>query len=335
MNKNLVRFSILFIFFSIINYFLYTFIQSNYIDTILVNKFSLFLIILFIIVLLLFMTIFIRSLLYKNRLLLKKLERKDKKLKNKIKDVEELSNQIVINRQKDKIFYEKSKILSMNELILNITHFWRQPLSAISTLSTSMQIHNDIGILDSSDINKNCKLINKNTQYLSSVIEKFINPSKKRKKELFNIEQLSNDILKHTKCEQIIFENYLKEESTIFNHKNELIQVLVSMIKNSNEIFNKRLIENRYVFLTFNMNEENLIITLKDTAGGIEENNLTKIFEPYFTTKEKALGVGLGLYLAYIIVSDIIIGKIGVKNEKFKYKNRDYNGASFTIEIPF
>ncbi len=83
------------------------------------------------------------------------------------------------------------------------------------------------------------------------------------------------------------------------------------------------------------MNEENLIITLKDTAGGIEENNLTKIFEPYFTTKEKALGVGLGLYLAYIIVSDIIIGKIGVKNEKFKYKNRDYNGASFTIEIPF
>ncbi len=108
-------------------------------------------------------------------------------MKNKIKDVEELSNQIVINRQKDKIFYEKSKILSMNELILNITHFWRQPLSAISTLSTSMQIHNDIGILDSSDINKNCKLINKNTQYLSSVIEKFINPSKKKKKKNFLI----------------------------------------------------------------------------------------------------------------------------------------------------
>ncbi len=335
MNKNLTRFYIIFVFLSILNYFLYTLIKNNYILSILEDKLLLFLIILFIILLILFVLILILREVYQNRALCKKLEKKEKLLKNRNKKIAELRKKIIINRENDRIFFEKSKISSMNELILNITHFWRQPLSIISTLSTSMQIHNELGTISSNDINKNNEMINKNAQYLSSIIEKFTKPSRKRKKELFNIEQLLNDILKHTKSQQIVLQNYLKCSFTIFNHKDELVQVLVNLLQNSFEVFEKRSIDEKYVLLSFNTDEDSLIIKIKDTAGGFEENILSKVFEPYTTTKQKSIGVGLGLFLSYIIVSDILIGKIDVKNEEFSYKNRDYKGASFNIRIPF
>lgn len=331
MNKSTRQVIILFSLFSFLNYFIYLFIQSNYIDTILGDKQTLFLIMLFVIAIW-FLTINI-TLKEKNlkNVLLIDIEKKHNKIEYLQKGLQKLSFEMIQNREKDKDFYEKSKFMSMNDLVNNIAHLWRQPLSVISVISTNIQLHEEIGKLDTKTISKDCEMINKNVQYLSKTIDSFSPSINKRRKELFKIDDLVCALYKQTNFLNIKIQNKTKDELSIFNHKNELIQVLLNIIKNSSEIFQKRKIKEKYIFINFEQKEDNLLINIKDTAGGIEDSILSKVFEPYFTTKEKALGVGLGLYIVNIIMSDIIRGKIEVTNEVFEYKNKNYKGAVFNI----
>lgn len=91
----------------------------------------------------------------------------------------------------------------------------------------------------------------------------------------------------------------------------------------------------RYFFIDTKIKENSLEIILKDNAGGINEDVINKIFEPYFTTKHQSLGTGIGLYMSNQIIQKQFNGSIEVTNQEFEFNGIKYKGAEFKLIIPF
>lgn len=243
-----------------------------------------------------------------------------------------LEHEIQNNKSKDKIIYEQSKLSSMRELITNIAHQWRQPLSVISVAATSVKLYEENGMLQTKKVVENCTVINENAQYLSQTLDSFSDfVNDPRDKKAFRIKQIVESLKKLTSFYSsslgIKIEYIYKEDFTIYSHKNEIVQVLLNLINNSREAFEKNSIEDRFIFIEFKLEDKIFSITLKDNAGGINEKTLPRVFEPYFTTKHQSQGAGLGLYIAHKIVTKKLKGEIEVENVEFE-------GVSVAIRLP-
>ncbi len=119
----------------------------------------------------------------------------------------------------------------------------------------------------------------------------------------------------------------------MYGFKNEFIQAFMNIISNSKDAFSIQKINNedKLIFITLKQDNNNIIITIKDNAGGIPKNIVAKVFEPYFTTKHKSQGTGIGLYMTHEIVTKHMNGYLKVENENLIYNNNEYVGAKFTI----
>jgi len=274
-------------------------------------------------------------------ILSKRIKQKDKKIIKINKEFRNrLKKEVNNNKIKDEIIYEQSKIKSMTELITNIAHQWRQPLSIISTAATAIKLYEKNGMLDIDTVLKKCELIDENVQYLSNIIESFNEFSKnKRNKEVFRVGQVIQIFLKLSQSKtddsniKVIYN--INQDISIYGYKYEIIQILLNILDNSIDAFLKKDIKNRFVFIDIDSNERELIINIKDTAGGIQKDIINRIFEPYFTTKHQYQGIGLGLYITYIIIKKID-GEIKVQNEEFKHnlEDRCFKGAKFRVSLP-
>lgn len=275
-------------------------------------------------------------------ILSKRIKQKDKKIIKINKEFRNrLKKEVNNNKIKDEIIYEQSKLKSMTELITNIAHQWRQPLSIISTAATAIKLYEKNGILDIDTVLKKCELIDENVQYLSNIIESFNEFSKNKKnKEVFRVGQVIQIFLKLSQSKtddsniKVIYN--INQDISIYGYKYEIIQILLNILDNSIDAFLKKDIKtNRFVFIDVDSNERELIINIKDTAGGIQKDIINRIFEPYFTTKHQYQGIGLGLYITYIIIKKID-GEIKVQNEEFKHnlEDRCFKGAKFRVSLP-
>ncbi|MEA3289740.1 MAG: HAMP domain-containing sensor histidine kinase [Campylobacterota bacterium] len=237
-------------------------------------------------------------------------------------------------REQDRQLLEQAKMSSLGEMIGNIAHQWRQPLSIISTASTGMQFKQELGILEEGNLNETCDLINENVQFLSTTIDTFrdfIQENKEIRKSI-----LQDEIKKILK---IIDASFTNEHIKIINNTSsiepieltmvsgELSQVLINILNNAKDAIQlSDTIKDHWIKLDLEKTSDHTIITIEDNAGGIPEDVLPKIFEPYFTTKHKSQGTGLGLHMSYKIVVESLKGKLYVQNTK--------NGAKFFIELP-
>ena len=243
------------------------------------------------------------------------------------------------SRDKDKKIIEQSKMAALGEMIGNIAHQWRQPLSIISTSATSMKFLNEMGNLTTEKLNKNCDLINNNTQFLSKTIDDFKNFIQENDKKttfmlstvIDKVVHLIDSTLKENEIKVII---NIKEDIELCTYKNQLIQSLINITNNSKDAFCESSNSEKLIIFTVFKDKNNAIIKITDNAGGIPEKIISKIFEPYFTTKHKSQGTGLGLHMTYNMITNGINGTIKVKNKNFKYNHVEYKGASFTIVIP-
>jgi signal transduction histidine kinase len=241
--------------------------------------------------------------------------------------------------QKEQLLMHKTKLAMMGEMLENIAHQWRQPLSIISTYATGILIKKECGI-DTKDIEDEAfENINLNAQYLSNTIDDF-------RKYLINNKESSHfkvkDALEHTlklvdsriKIENIkIIENI--NEISITNYENELIQVFMNIFNNSIDILTQ--IENekdRYIFIDVDQKEEQIIIKISDSGNGTSDTIIKRIFEPYFTTKKQMLGTGIGLYMCQEIIEKHMKGSIKAQNNFIKVDNKVYSGLEFEIIIP-
>jgi len=248
-----------------------------------------------------------------------------------ITDSIHLKEELERSQQKDKAMLQQSKLAQMGEMIAMIAHQWRQPLTAIS--STASDLHMKI-MLDNYDsdyfVNK-LEKIDDFSQHLSKTIDDFRGFYKEDKRKVnirfSEITQGALDIVATSiENKNISLETDFHCQKKIAVYPNELRQVILNLIKNAEDVLVEKEIENPKIYLKTYDDGENSYFEVIDNAGGIPEDIIDKIFEPYFSTKTKKDGTGLGLYMSKTIVEEHCGGKLSVCNTK--------DGAKFKIVIP-
>ncbi|MGB5792786.1 ATP-binding protein [Poseidonibacter sp.] len=244
-------------------------------------------------------------------------------------------------KAKDKLISEQSKMAAMGEMIGNIAHQWRQPLSTISTAASGIKFQKELNILTDNMFSEAIDGIVRNAKHLSQTIEDFKEFIKgDKKKVLFNVKTNINKNLS-------ILEGMIKNESIkvvvnipeyieIMSYPNELTQAFLNIINNAKDalVQNKHKDDLRLIIIDVKSENKSITIKVTDNAGGIQKKIIHNIFEPYFTTKHKNQGTGLGLYMTHQLVNKNMHGKISAKNTNFTYDNTNYYGASFKITLP-
>ncbi|MDD2698495.1 MAG: PAS domain S-box protein [Arcobacteraceae bacterium] len=237
-----------------------------------------------------------------------------------------------------KLLEEQSKLASMGEMIGNIAHQWRQPLSIISTSSTGLILQQEYGLLNDEKLIEACNQINNNAQYLSKTIDDFRNFIKGDTSFVpVNVSLVVDETLSLLKA--ALSSHYIKlvlsleDDLTINANKNELEQALINIINNAKDALVENVDEHdRTIFIsTKAIDSESLELSICDNGGGIPANVIDRIFEPYFTTKHQSKGTGLGLSMTHKIITQRHHTILSVYNNEFEYDGKNYKGACFKI----
>ncbi len=234
--------------------------------------------------------------------------------------------------------FKSEKMAAMGEMIGNIAHQWRQPLNVISASATGIQFKNELGVLTNAFINEACDNINANSQYLSKTIEDFKNFIKGDRVKIYfmlkdNIDSFRSLIQGSLKTNNINLVVNLDDTIQYQGYANELIQCYMNIYNNAKDVLIEKSYE-RYFFVTVEEDDEFLKISMKDNGGGIPKEILSKIFDPYFTTKHPKQGTGLGLSMTYNLIKNGMNGDIIASNETFIYNDKEERGALFVIKLP-
>ncbi len=242
-------------------------------------------------------------------------------------------------QKKDDLLNRQSKLASMGEMIGNIAHQWRQPLSLITIVATGLKFKLEIGTFNAKEGIENLGKLNESAQYLSQTIDDFRNffkPEKEKQKFFLSSSIETTISLNSAKLKN----NFITleiinhcEDIELFGFKNELIQVLINIINNAVDALNDNNIETKIIIIEIFTQNSKTCINIQDNAGGIPKDIIGHIFEPYFTTKHQSVGTGLGLFMAYEIIVQHFGGMLDVENMSFEYKNHNYFGACFKIAI--
>ena len=257
----------------------------------------------------------------------------NKDLEKKIEDAVE-KNSII-----EKKLHQSEKLASMGEMIGNIAHQWRQPIAIISMWANNIIVDLDMDNIKNENLRKYATKINEQTKHLSQTIDDFRNfftPNKEKNRFTLksSIDKTMSLLTAAFKTHNIeVIESI--EDIEIDALENELTQALLNVIKNAKDILvtlpkDKK----RLLFIKIHQKDDDVLIEIKDNGGGVSEDIIDKIFEPYFTTKHKSQGTGIGLYMTQSIITRHFFGTISVQNVKYEYENQNYNGANFIIKIP-
>ena len=245
-------------------------------------------------------------------------------------DISDMKNQ-------EKLFLQQSKMAALGEMIGNIAHQWRQPLSLITTSASGLKLKKDYKMLEDKDIDEISDSILESANYLSKIIDDFDNYLRGEKKlEYFYINDVIKANINFEKeiCEKydikLIFSNVKRIE--INGYKSEILQVIQNILNNAIDALKKVHYE-KAIFIKIYEESQSVVIEIQDNAGGIPKDIIAKVYEPYFTTKHQSQGTGLGLYMTYNILKDMN-SEIKVENKDVQYNTEYYQGANFKIIVP-
>lgn len=264
-------------------------------------------------------TVFVAGILFEER---KKLE---KSLHLTIK------KEVNKNKNQQLLMLQQNRLAQMGEVINMIAHQWRQPLNHLSLINQTLYYQYSKHKLNDEKVEAFKKKSNMTIQQMTSTIDDFRNFfSPDKSKTVFCV----NDVITHVlgivspmleyKSIKVIFKN--DEHCDAYGFPNELGQSILNIIYNAQDAFNEKEIADKYIEILLFRNADTIILSIHDNAGGIPEEIMNQIFDPYFSTKSKKNGTGLGLYMSKIIVEDHMNGKLLTSNKK--------NGACFKIYLP-
>ena len=232
---------------------------------------------------------------------------------------ERIKKEIEKSRNKDKQLLQQSRLAQMGEMISMIAHQWRQPLAAISSTGTTMYLKAKLNKLDNATVMELSQNITGFSKHLSNTIEDFRNFFKAdKKKDSINFDTIVEAALNIVKPslddKKIKVITELNSHTAFVSYANELKQVILNLIKNAEDILIEKEIKEPKIIIKTYEKDDNYILEVLDNAGGVPPKIMPKIFDPYFSTKSKKDGTGLGLYMSKIIVEDHCGGKLEVEN---------------------
>jgi PAS domain S-box-containing protein len=253
---------------------------------------------------------------------------------------EKVAVEVENSRQKDKQMLAQSRLAQMGEMISMIAHQWRQPLGAIAATGIDMKMAIMMGRFDL-DIKEQreeqetfmieeLEHIESYVQTLTETIDDFRNfykPNKEREILSINVPfEKSFDILKGSMDSQgIMIERSLQSTTELALFNNELMQVFLNILKNALDNFKEKGLKKPMLLIESKDTDAGVCLSIYDNGGGIPEDIMIKIFDPYFSTKDEKNGTGLGLYMSKIIVEEHHKGKLRVENKN--------DGVCFNVEI--
>jgi len=236
-------------------------------------------------------------------------------------------------KRREHILSQNVKMAQMGEMIGNIAHQWRQPLSVITTAASGIRMKKEYAQITDEELYKLLDSIVLNSEHLSSTIDVFRNFIKEKVelKEVVIQDRINNAlsiIETRMQNEHIKLINSVDYSSPVkaIIIVGELSQVIINIINNAIDILVKKSDPVKTIEIDLEQDNQNITITIEDNGGGISEKTMAHIFEPYFTTKHKAVGTGVGLYMSYDIIVNHMKGVLYAKNTS--------KGAKFFIKIP-
>lgn len=271
-----------------------------------------------------------------------------------------IDHEVEQSRKKDLIMYQQARLASMGEMIQNIAHQWRQPLNSLMVLIQSFKSKAMQNKLEVDFVLQQTQYGMKIATEMSNTIENFRNFFRpETNTELFEPYASIHDaieLLKEQLRENLISIHVSEPEKhiSIKGYQNSFMQVVLILINNAIDAL-KLKFQNDSALDKSDMSKSgmgksdiqpnvqpcieillykvgyNITLCVKDNAGGIHLEDNSKVFEPYFTTKHKSAGTGVGLYMAKQIIERQFNGSINVSNTQW---NTNYFGAEFTINIP-
>ena len=262
--------------------------------------------------------------------------RKTKALNDLNKNLElKVAQEVEKNRQKDILLQQQTRLATIGEMMGNIAHQWRQPLSAITTTISGLKLKEDFGILEPDDITNANDSIVHNTEFLSHTIDNFRNFFKKdQPNKKFFVSDAVKDTVSIIKASYdnhfILLKMDCEEDISHYGSDNLLSQVILNILANAKDALVLNNIENKIVKIILRNEKGNIVLKIQDNAGGINEGIKDKIFDPYFTTKHQSQGTGLGLYMSTQIIHTHFQGQISAYN----VEDSDGIGACFEISFP-
>lgn len=228
----------------------------------------------------------------------------------------------------NQIITHNTKMASLGEMIGLISHQLKQPLNILSLCCDDIKFSYKYNELDDKQIEEFSQNTKKQIHYMSDTIDDFLgffNPNKS-KEEFLIVDALENClslINTQTSNNKVNINKNIENNFSLLGVKMEMTQVIVNIITNSVQAFNHRNIENRNINIDCYSKDEKNYITIEDNAGGIKEDDLEKIFDPYFTTKSE--GTGIGLYMVKLVVMNSFAGKLSLENSN--------TGVKFILEF--
>ena len=239
-----------------------------------------------------------------------------------------------------KIFEEQSKLASMGQMIGNIAHQWRQPLSVITTIASSIKLWRENDLDDKINLIEGMETIMLQSNYLSKTIDDFRDFIKDNKEKnethiIKVVEKALNIVHPTLKNNNITLIKNLKDDEKLEVYDNQLIQAIINIINNSKDAIKEHLVKNekRLIYIETRKEKNKLNLIIKDNGKGIPTEILPKIFEPYFTTKHQSIGTGIGLSMVHKILTEHHLASIHVKNENFTHEDEEHFGACFNISF--
>ena len=242
-----------------------------------------------------------------------------------------VEDEIKKQKAQEEILIHQSRSAEIGEMINNIAHQWRQPLNNLSLTIQNIGFKYENDVLTKEELNETIdksKMIINSMSNTINTFRNFFEPTKN--KNLFKVEHsIENtlEILSSTlRFYNIEVVKEIIDDVEIYDYENEFSQVLLNIITNARDALVSNKIEKPIIKVNVSKIENNVIVKIKDNANGINEEIIDRIFEPYFTTKGKGNGTGIGLYMSKLIIEKNMNGKIEAKNNK--------EGAVFKITLP-
>ncbi len=262
----------------------------------------------------------------------KELEEKSNELKELNKKLDlKVKEELNKRSKQETLLIQQSRLAAMGEMIGNIAHQWRQPLSIITTAASGMKLEKEVGVsIEKLEIERLSSIIN-TANYLSSTIDDFSNffkPNKNKVDFLISdkVEQSLELVYASLNFHHIQVRKEMSAKNRVYGFPNECSQAIMNILSNAKDVLVQRSIENPEILIRTYDKDNCGVLEIEDNAGGINLNIKDKIFDPYFTTKHQSQGTGIGLYMSKMIIEQNMDGTLEVYNSK--------KGAVFKISIP-